>query len=206
MVNWPPTLKEIGYPTKWDTEQIIHTIHRVAGAGKAWSSAYVITTCGKAMDKALYVVGTVCQRALLPMYRPMATDTLDSFWTRLKGIDGLGAGFLAAQVVADVKYTPLLDKASDWWTWAVPGPGSKRGLNRYFEWGINTNWSTEKWQAGLAEMIREVTPLLPVGLQNIHAQDWQNVMCEYDKWKRVKHGEGRPRQRYTRSDAYPFLS
>jgi hypothetical protein len=30
-------------------------------------------------------------------------------------------------------------------------------------------------------------------------QDWQNVMCEFDKYMRVKLGQGRPRAGYNPS-------
>ena len=201
MVNWPPTLARIGFPEMWYEQTIIDTIHECAMDGKAWTGAYVITTCGRPMDKATYVVGTAAQALAMPTYQPRPENTLDGLWTSLRGHDGLGAGFIAAQVVADVKYTPLLQNAPDWWTWAVPGPGSRRGLNRYFGDPINQKWSLENWQEGLAYMIDEVQPLLP-NHGPYHAQDWQNVMCEFDKWMRVRKGEGRPRSRYTPDTSY----
>jgi len=201
MVNWPPTLEKIGFPEDWDNDHIIQTIHTAQSLGKAWTGAYVITTCGAAMDKATYVVGTAAQALVLPVYAPRPENTLDGLWTSLRGLDGLGAGFLAAQVVADVRYTPLLQRASDWWTFAVPGPGSRRGLNRYYERTLNAPWPEQTWKGGLERMRQEVTPLLP-SMAPIHSQDWQNVMCEFDKWMRVRTGEGRPRSKYRPETAY----
>lgn len=201
MVNWPPTLTEIGFPEVWDDDHIVQTIHSVQSRGKAWTGAYVITTCGARMDKALYVVQTASQALAMPPYHPRPENTLDGLWTSLRGLDGLGAGFLAAQVVADVKYTPLFKNAPDWWTFAVPGPGSRRGLNRYLDRELNASWPEQTWKGGLDRMIKEVTPLLP-DLGPYHAQDWQNVMCEFDKWMRVRLGEGRPRSLYKPDTAY----
>jgi len=199
MVNWPPTLEAIGFPKKWDDNQIINAIHTQAEKGKAWTGAYVITTCGAAMDKALYVVQTAAQARVIPPYTPSKDNTLAGLWTSLRGLDGLGAGFIAAQVVADVKYTPLLEEAADWWTFAVPGPGSKRGLNRYFGYDTNSPWAIENWRAHLLEMIEDTQEFVH---RQYHAQDWQNIMCEFDKWMRVKLGEGRPRSRYKPETAY----
>jgi hypothetical protein len=200
MVNWPPTLEAIGFPEKWDSKAIVDIIHDVASRGKAWTSAYVITTCGKRVDKAVYVVEGVCGAArAIP--RPGPDATLQAVWTKLRAIDGLGAGFLAAQVVADLKYTPILEDAPDWWSWAVPGPGSRRGINRYFNEHPDHPMTDEVWKDALDVMISEVQPILPKAVGRLHAQDWQSVMCEYSKWKRIKEG-GRGKQRYKPSNEY----
>jgi len=204
MVNWPPTLAEIGFPTKWDPDRIIRTIQRRAARGeKTWSGAYIVSTCGARMDKAVYVVGTVCAAAVGPHYTPRPGDTLESVWTRLRGIPGLGAGFIAAQVVADLKHcdTHLL-MADDWMTWAVPGPGSRRGINRYFGYELNQTLPVGDWQERLLEVMHEVEEHLPEHLWRVSAQDYQNVMCEFDKYMRTKLGEGKPRSIYRSDNSY----
>lgn len=204
MVNWPPTLACIEFPEKWDTEAIIQTIQRVAATGrKTWSGAYIVSTCGQQMDKARYVVETVAAVGLAPAYHPRPGDTLESFWTRLCRIPGLGAGFLAAQVVADMKYCdPHLMKAEDWGTWAASGPGSRRGLNRYFRAHVESKWDEKQWLEHLHRMMDEVIPNLPTQLRDVHAQDFQNVMCEFDKYRRVVENQGRPRSKYKPDDSY----
>jgi hypothetical protein len=117
-------------------------------------------------------------------------------------VNGLGS-FMAAQVVADLKNTPgnPFEDAHDWWTWAAPGPGSKRGLRRYF--GDNGMPRNKDFLGALQIMIEEVTPLLPEEIGRLCAQDWQNVMCEFDKWKRAKHNEGRPKAYYRPNPRFP---
>jgi len=200
MVNWPPTLELIGYPKRWDSQKIIATIEQAAEVGKAWGAAYVITTCGKQMSKPLYVVENVCRA--VPLGWPLHTgpNTLEALSNSLRAIDGLGAGFLAAQVVADLKNTPLLANAKDWWTWAIPGPGSRRGLAKYFNSIVTPN--DHQWQEGLKIVIAETQPLVTKEIGMVHAQDWQNCLCEYDKWRRVKDGEGRPKSKYSPEGAY----
>lgn len=203
MVNWPPTLEAIGFPEKWNPDYVVDMINYVARTQKAWSAAYIVSTCGQAMDKARYVVQTVDQVMGRPAYTPQPEDTLQAVWQRLRGINGLGAGFIAAQVVADLKYCDEhLLLARDWLSFAVSGPGSRRGLNRYWLRDKNDPCKEVEWKEWLNEMIVEVIPLLPPDLQDIHSQDFQNVMCEWDKYERVRLGEGKPRKAYKPETAY----
>ncbi len=39
-----------------------------------------------------------------------------------------------------------------------------------------------------------------IGLHGLHAQDLQNCLCEFDKWMRVRLGEGKPKRRSTRAE------
>jgi alpha-glutamyl/putrescinyl thymine pyrophosphorylase clade 1 len=152
----------------------------------------VLTTCGQRMEKAVYVVESVCGAVVHGRVRPVNADSLAAFWSRLRGIPGLGAGFLAGQVVADLKNTrgPLAS-APDWWTWACAGPGSLRGLTRYTGAPVTkANFSTAlNMVAGDCE--ERIMPLA------LHAQDWQNVMCEMDKYWRTRDDGKRPRTLYT---------
>lgn len=54
--------------------------------------------------------------------------SLEWVWGWLKQFYGQGA-FLAYEVVTDLRFTALLDKAPDIMTWANPGPGALRGAN-----------------------------------------------------------------------------
>ena len=111
---------------------------------------------------------------------------------------------MAAQVVADLKNTKgnPLATADDWGMWAVPGPGSRRGVNRYFDEPLNKNLGDDMWHDCLVTIRSEVEPLLTADLHDIHMQDWQNVMCEFDKYLRTYYGEGKPRQQYAPETRY----
>lgn len=193
MVNWPPTLERIGFPDPWDTNRIISQIEDASRYGKTWSSAYIVSTNGVAIAKPLYVVRDVLQPIVQAGIMPDKNSTLQAFWARLREYNGFGS-FMSAQIVADLKHTHHLKRAPDWWTWAAPGPGSMRGLGKYFNGAKPTG---SHFLPALQVMIEEVRPLLPKGIAPLCAQDWQNVMCEYDKWRRVKDGHGAPKAFYS---------
>ena len=199
MINWPPTLERIGFPDPWDGDEIITTVHDQHDHGKAWGSAYVVTTCGRPMDKAVYVVENVCGAVRRAAIAPRKGDTLAAFWTRLRAIDGLWAGFIAAQVVADLKHlrTSPLRHASDWESWAVPGPGSRRGINRFYDLPLNHKLPDHEWWQRLDSARRQVLVHLPKNFENLDNQNMQNVFCEFDKYLRAKEGSGTPKQHYS---------
>src|SRR6516165_5847651 len=72
--------------------------------------------------------------------RPQANETLRAYSDRLRERYRIGP-FLAGQVIADLKHVESFRSASDWWSFAVPGPGSLRGLNRVCKREVKASWS-----------------------------------------------------------------
>lgn len=163
---------------------------------KVFTSAYTISTCGKSMDKIDYVVHYVCAAVKREEERGLPWEklpTLHMVFDWLTLVDGLGS-FLAGQVLADLKNTPghPLQRAPDRATWACPGPGSLRGLTAFWSRPItSTNF------AGALARCKEVTmPLVDKSIPPIDMQDWQNCMCEFGKYIKLKEGRGHARNRY----------
>lgn len=198
-VNWPDTLAEVGYPVPWNPKRWLKVAHeRKAKKQKIWTGAYMIRAdSGRPRgDKAEYqsesVFGPLWKKR--KQLRPQPGDTLNSYHMLLGMFHGFGS-FLAAQIVADLKYAPPLNRASDWMTFAASGPGSRRGLNRVTGREKNSPWHEDEWRLELAR----VQEWLNRGLgwsEPLHAQDCQNATCEWDKHERVRLGEGRPRAKY----------
>lgn len=116
--------------------------------------------------------------------------------------------FVAYEIVCDIRFTPMLEKASDRLTWANVGPGAFRGLKRLGLCDKNNQ------KAGLEEMIKLYEQAGP----NVGARIWKNHMpdenggyrkyppfelreiehslCEFDKYERVRLGQGTPRERF----------
>lgn len=194
--NLPATLEEIGFPVPWDEELVRDVIKRRQRKGLlVLNGAYVISTNGNSMPKFEYLLTQVMSPAwkARELARPRKDDTLASYHKRLTMLTGF-ASFMAGQVVADMKYEDMyLAEADDWWTFAASGPGSRRGLNRLFKRDRNSSMPERHWHSLLLQVKDYVNN--DTGL-NLHAQDMQNCLCEYDKYVRALSGDGRPKQNY----------
>jgi hypothetical protein len=200
LTNWHETAEELGYPVPWNPIKFMGVIeHRLAQGKKTFSGAYMITTHTTKMPKSKYLA-----RSLTKIWerreeiRPRQKDSLSYFCNRLISCFDI-SGFLAGQVIADAKYaTPHLEKAPDWWDFVVSGPGSRRGLNRLLGQDTNTACRESDFQHYVGLLLGgHIDEFLEdQGIPRMHAQDVQNCLCEFDKYERVRLGEGRPKQRY----------
>lgn len=203
LFNWPDTLDAIEFPLA-DFDKLKETWRDILKRRrdqiglKIFTGAYLVSTNGVAMDKIDYILDRVLtpiwERGHAPIHETPITygDTLEDYWGYLTQFDGLGS-FMAGQVVADLKYIdPVLEKASDWNTFAPLGPGSIRGLNRFH--GRPTDKSLPQKQ-GLEEInaVRLALATMDIFLP---AHDVQNCMCETDKFIRLTKGEGKTRSKY----------
>jgi hypothetical protein len=106
-------------------------------------------------------------------------------------------GFMAGQVIADLKYVEPLSKAKDWRTFAVSGPGSKRGMNWVFERDFNRHIGEDQWYDNMLELQVVVDDYVKsIDYPPLHCQDIQNCLCELGKIIKVQQGWGRPRSLY----------
>ena len=83
----------------------------------------------------------------------------------------------------------------------MSGPGSRRGLNRIIGRDKNARWKEEDWYEAHVDLGFKCAPIFKAaGLPKISGQDLNSCECEWDKYQRVKLGEGRPRQLYKHKD------
>jgi hypothetical protein len=204
IVNWPDSLYDLstaiskgGKKLIWNPAAFVREMdaRRTRGV-KVWTGAYMIHADRHAGgSKAAYYA----EQVLTPMWearKQVQLGSLSEFHQFMMQFRDMGS-FMAAQVVCDVKYTPLLAKAPDWNTWAAMGPGSQRGLSRVEFGDKDTKYSATVWYSALMDLKVRVDPMIAkAGLPAIHAQDLQNCLCEFDKYERVRLGEGRPRSKY----------
>ena len=199
-VNWPDTLAELGYPVPWDDtmgQRFVNVLgDRKNRREKVFTGAYVIHAVKGSK------IGHLAWDVFTPMWqrRDYILDGARScalFNQRLMEFEGVGS-FMAGQITCDTKYTALLDTAQDWWDFATPGPGSRRGLARVYGKPVDYRWKDDEWLVGLIRLRQEINPLaiLEAKMPPIHAQDLQNCLCEFDKYERVRLNEGRPRSNY----------
>jgi alpha-glutamyl/putrescinyl thymine pyrophosphorylase clade 1 len=194
LINFPPTLQELEYTYEWtkiarDRFRNVLAYRKEVGL-KTYSSAYMVTgTESRGMAKMDFVI--LLLDRLWEQYQKLNFETLESCAASMtcKGL----STFLVGQVIADVKYTPFLENAPDWWAWCAPGPGSIRGLHRLHMRDYTKSMGKEQFLDEINELRARKVPL------NVHAQDLQNCLCEYDKWMRVQLKQGTPKQLYVPS-------
>ena len=216
-VNWPPTLVELlkaGHgPTicpQWT--QIGHCIDDRAKRGeKTWTGAYMVRAESNAAKrwaawgKGRYIAEIVVGRELATfreaLCEAMTGQSRQQTAKQLCRCYGWGA-FMAGQAVDDWSWTPLLAQATDLYTWAPQGPGSQRGLNRLTGRPLTAKFKDEEWCQQLVELRTATLAKLGREFSDITLMDIQNCLCEFDKYERVRLGEGRPRSHYQPEMAY----
>ena len=193
-INWPPTLEAIGFPERWNPERVKKIMQdRMDRGDKVYTGAYMLTgTLGGTK------VEQTVDKILTPLFHnhpEIVSESLEKTWSNYLPHSGF-SGFMAYEVVTDLRHTKYLNEAKDIMTWANPGPGAQRGLNRIH--GRPVNKSVPKKQ-----LIKEMKDLLDMADDNtlyfvkpIEMRDIEHCLCEYDKYERVYTGEGRPRAKY----------
>lgn len=201
--NWPETAQRLldnGLLDSWNADKAVPLLGKVlADGGKVFHGAYMITNAGSPKSK----LDRVCRDYLDPVWHAHARlhdviaggCTLAGLHAQLRQFTGMkGSGFMAAQVVADLKYCPYLKGASDWWTWSSPGPGSMRGL----EIVTGRPWTERQADAFAVEVnnLRGTLNRLLHKMPLLHAQDVQNCLCEFSKYELVRTKSGRAKRKY----------
>jgi len=126
-----------------------------------------------------------------------------------------GTGFSAKEIVQDLLHTPLFNEwraeegqwrgvCSDVNSWCAVGPGARRGLNRLHGRDTRRNANSTKSSCHdtfLNELLqlwskrREHWPdsILGEPVADLELHDVQFQLCEFDKYERVRLGEGKGR-------------
>lgn len=199
LLNQPDALIDLGWCMPWSRRRFLEKLKQRERAGKRiFNAAYIVSTNGISRNKVVYLADDV----LTPLWqarqhlRPRPGDSLNSYHLRLGQMQGFGS-FMTAQVIADLKYVEPLRSASDWWTFAASGPGSRRGMNYVLGRERRSPWTEEKWRFELGRLREKLLPLFEKAeMPQPHAQDVQNLLCEWSKYWRAAT-EGRvPKQKY----------
>jgi hypothetical protein len=174
----------------------------VGARGPHATGAYIISS-PKGMRKLPGILSVVEKFVLTSDWRTTATGMrvgewpLEEAWNWLKGFDYFGP-FHSYEIVTDLRHTSLLERAPDVMSWANPGPGARRGLNRVHERDVGDHATSRD------TMIEEMRGLLEHSLDKTlwsypekwEMRDVEHTLCEFDKYERARLGEGRPRGVY----------
>jgi len=208
IINWPPTLTYLADSAAWPSHPaftpraITLCLNAWQNQGeKVYTGAYMIPAPHqKGADKQEYIaekcVGDLwASRDAFARYLSQEgqfAPTMKGMHERVSAANGFG-DFLAYQAIVDMRFTKILSGASDIETWWAAGPGTRRGLNRL-------NGRPVKFELKQAEARTELRALWRAvqewGEVKMDATDVPNICCEFDKWMRVRNGEGKPRAGY----------
>tara|TARA_R110000824_G_scaffold86433_3_gene213857 strand:- start:1178 stop:2014 length:837 start_codon:yes stop_codon:yes gene_type:complete len=188
-INWPDTLDEIGFPTEWRPDHVKTIMQdRMAKKQKVYTGAYMLTgTLGGTK------IEQTVDKILTPLYANFPCDfsSIENSWKSFLPYAGF-SDFMSYEVVTDLRHTKWLEKAPDIMTWANPGPGAMRGLNRIFGRPLD---SKQKKPLFIQEM-RDLLAILNNRPLPLEMRDIEHCLCEFDKYERTRLGQGRPRSRY----------
>lgn len=194
VVNWPDTLTHLGFPHTWDPASFVAKMDSLSSGGsrKIWGGAYMVTGgYSKGGETKQVIMSRVLDAAYKNVRNIGPGDCLQDAFLDIAETPGLGT-FLAAQVVADLKYTPLLEGAHDFWTFCAPGPGSTMGLN-FLHGRPPTKGISEKQ---FSEEVNDLRLWLRGHGIELTAHDTQNCLCEFSKYVRIKYLNGRAKTGY----------
>lgn len=205
MFNWPPTydlLARAGLHGEWSEKKAIRILGDARERGEQlYTGAYIITSCGKPIAKHVAMAQAITQlwkhrEAIYTLAD--SSQSLEETWNALLPYPMIGK-FIAYELVTDMTYLPVLRDAHDIDSWSNAGPGAMRGLNRIFRGGKSNR--PERRAQYLDEMRRLLDKSRSKALRGEHVpemvlRDIEHCLCEYDKYSRVKNGEGKPRSRF----------
>jgi len=193
-INWPDTLQELGFPEHWNPERLKAIMQgRMDRKEKVYTGAYMLTgTLGGSK------IEQTIDKILTPLYNnhpPMIEDSLEETWKGYLKYAGF-SGFMAYEVVTDLRHTKWLNNAKDIMTWANPGPGAQRGLNRIHLRDLNKTIKKEQLNSEMKQLLDSSPDYLQGHMEPLEMRDIEHCLCEFDKYERVRLGQGRPRAKY----------
>ena len=193
-INWPDTLEELGFPEHWNPERIKAIMQgRMDRGEKVYTGAYMLTgTLGGTK------VEQTIDKILTPLYEnppPIHHNSLQNTWAEYLPYAGF-SGFMAYEVVTDLRHTKHLENAEDTMTWANAGPGAKRGLNRIHNRELKKTIKPDQLLSEMSELLDISYLYLKKYVPILEMREIEHCLCEFDKYERTRLFEGRPRSKY----------
>lgn len=200
-LNNTEALSAVGFPKQWTPAKFEKILEDRRAVGlKNYSGAYMIAgnfgTKGRAKQhKSYQTIYTVCD--VIHRKRPtIHRHSMFQTWHGLVGLPGFRS-FIAGQVVADLRWA-ISGKWNDRYTWAPLGPGSQRGIAR-LGYSVSTQ---EEFNVALDRVIdlcykHLSSKILYLKQKRLEAMDFQNCLCEFDKYDKCLCKEQSPKRKYS---------
>ncbi len=181
---------------------------RLAKGERVFTGAYVITNQGIKAPKQEVVVDCFLTPfwSECPSLVKIASETkswrlVAKEMMKLKGFGG--SGFMTKEILQDALHTSVFSNGcDDLNTYCPIGPGALRGLSR-----VMGNDNPNDFKLNQVEALEMTVYLFghrplfwPSDWVELELHDIQFQLCEFDKYERVRLGQGRPRSRYRRPE------
>jgi hypothetical protein len=216
LFNWPPTYDALYFMAKkWSYGAAMEILEeRRANKEQIFTGAYIITNLGSELPKIDITAGAVDiiheNRVELAEYI-RASRSMEKTCEVLQLVPTVGP-FIAYEMACDLRFTRILSDLTDANVWANPGPGAKRGIHRLL-------YGTPKVAGKKPDHLEVMRDLLRIGTKpvrpplsaEVRNAQWpfelreiEHSLCEFDKYMRVRNGEGRPRSLFKPTPAPPW--
>jgi hypothetical protein len=213
LFNWPPTyelLKNMLW-AKWNEERAKRILHKAQTRGdKIFTGAWVVSNQGEERPKIDIVCEAVTEarRVATAIVAAIRRDrTIFAATTAIEQLVPCAGRFIAYEMASDLRWTPLLRKASDIYTWTNPGPGAQKGIH----W---LKHGDDGWTGAKPHYIEEMRALLEESMvpgrlgdhmDPLEMRDIEHSLCEWQKYLRVKYKGGKMKSKYTPTpDDHPW--
>lgn len=196
MFNWWGTGEYLGWRHSWSPESIkLALTERLEQGRQVFTNAHIIwSEEGRPkIDAVVDYATAVWEKRLEIVKVARVTRSLQLTFDNLTLFRGIG-GFIAYEIVTDLRHTGVLSDAHDIMTWANMGPGAKRGLQRLGLPCKNQREGNASMQLLLARS--KLATALDSEIPPLEMRDIEHSLCEFDKYCRVKFGEGEPRMKF----------
>jgi hypothetical protein len=197
--------KVIGWQTNWEKSDQGYVKNaakeRLSCKKKVFTGAYVITNQGIAapkqevvVDKFLTPFHKACPKLTIIARKTSRWQAVAEEMMKLQGFGG--SGFMTKEILQDAIHTPVFQDCIDLDTWCPIGPGARRGLARVYGLPVKTRFPGADGLSRMINLFDERVDHWPKDMVKLELHDIQFQLCEFDKYERVKLGEGRPRSKY----------
>jgi hypothetical protein len=216
LYNYIPTaaeiMEKIGFiENAWQLDDVVKLVYARQKRGeRIFTGAHMIT--GTLGGDKVHQVFELCLGELWKNRKalePRNIDNLKMSFNRLnKHNPGYGP-FISYEVITDLRHTRYLQDANDIMMWANAGPGAMRGICRLLGLKVKTMKggvpsleirhqypSKEEYIKYMRALLSTSDDTLEKWLPNLEMRDIEHSLCEWDKYERVRNGEGRPRSKY----------
>lgn len=196
-INLPETLEYLNeFLVDWDADKVHAILERRKSKGlPIYNSAYSLTTASRKMDKNRYTVYECLDKLwekreeITNWLKWDSWDSLERTFNKFaKGNPGI-SGFLAYEIVTDLRHTRYLRNAMDTMSWANAGPGAVRGLNRIYEKPITRKINAYQANKDMQKLLSLAEFYNPDSFPKMEMRDIEHCLCEFDKFMRIKLGK-----------------